>query len=230
MADRGLRRVLKRPRHVRSWPLAAYGLIAVLVAIVIIAAVGCVVFLPKELPPSSTASGDRWVAEGAIVGAGAFLLAVLATAIATVAYINSTEKPSLRLEAHYPGHDQAAELAREGLSIPDWSLQLRLYNDGPVAARQVAVRVTFSKGVSLSTPANAITLAPWYTASPEDKNPSQLWWEGGADAVVHPSPTWPYQLPQLGRAPLGLTPSPASFTVEVVADDVAPFQRTLRLF
>ena len=52
----------------------------------------------------------------------------------------------------------------------------------------------------------------------------------GADAVVHPSPDWPYQVPQLGRAPLVVPDAqpaePVTFTVEVVADDVPAIVET----
>ncbi len=46
---------------------------------------------PGKFPPIDEA--NQWAAEAAVIGAGALFFAVVATAIATVAYINSTEKP-----------------------------------------------------------------------------------------------------------------------------------------
>jgi len=236
VADRrGLRQLLRRPRHILRWPLSAYGLIGGLAAVVVLAAVAAIFFLPREIPPPPTASADRWAAEGALFGAGAFVLAVLATAIATIAFVNSTDRPKLRIEPSYtwrPTPDPPSPDAIPG-RFPDWSLQLSIYNDGPVAARNLAVRVTFTDPglfapdwITLETRDGASSLSPWRAANPNDLSPAQVWWEGGADAVVHPSPRWPYQVPQLGPAALHIykpeSDEQFEFTVELVADDVPP--------
>jgi hypothetical protein len=90
--SRDPRRLFKRPRHPRQWPRSAYLLAGGLTLVVGLAIVFAIIVSPIEFPPEKLA--DQWAAEGAVFAAGAFLLAVLATAIATVAYINSTESRS----------------------------------------------------------------------------------------------------------------------------------------
>ena len=238
--SRDYRRLFKRPRNILRWPLGAYGLIGLLVAVVVLVAIGAVLILPPEIPPPQTASADRWAAEGAAFGGGAFLLAVLATAIAVIAYVNSTERPALRLEAEYPGRDEPLAINWNN-SAPDesgqitssgermgWSLNLRIHNDGPVAARFVAIQVTFGQGAHLELKGRRPDLRPWLARSDRLEATDYVRWEGGADAVVHPS--WTYPVPQLGDTYLIMSgPQPQTaftFDVEVVADDVAAFTTT----
>lgn len=231
--SRNVRRLFKQPRHPRRWPLQVYALLALLIM-----ALAGVVWLiidvkPSKFPPTDEA--NQWAAEAAIIGGGALFFAIVATAFAVLAYINSTERPKLRLEPSFSWKPTPQPPAPDSIPgrFPDWALRLRIYNDGPIAARNLAVRVTFSGAVSLVTQPHAGLLAPWQALSPDDPWPTQLWWEGGADAVVHPSPAWPFEIPQLGRAPLQVfdleSDQPVTFTVEVVADDVRPVKKTLTI-
>jgi hypothetical protein len=174
--------------------------------------------------------------------------AVVATAIATVAYINSSEKPALWIEAGYPGQDtplvmswinrQPDELGRVTSvgEYPEWSLSLHLHNDGPVAARFVAIRVRFGKGTSLDTKGRSEhwLIDQWHSSVERGRAGYPLRWEGGADVIIHPSRPgevpWPYEAPLIGPTFLILDgpQSQTSFTfeVQVVADDVRPFGET----
>jgi hypothetical protein len=200
-AARVRRRLLKRPRHLRAWPRTAWVMVAVLVLVVVAAGVLAYLVRPAERPSTVP---DTLAAEGALFGAGAFIQAVIATVIAIGAYINSTEKPMLSIAGlYYPGRGEDLPM-RKG-SEPDWglcqawSLNIKLRNVGAVAARAVAVRVTFERA-SLRTPAGL--LAPWKAMSPGIGNPHRVWWEGGADAFVHPD--WDYDITSLGPATLGM--------------------------
>ncbi len=199
-------------------------------------AAGTVVAL-SEFPPGKPA--DPWAAEGAIFGIGAFVLAVLATIIATIAFVNSSEKPSLQLEAYCPGRDEPLAMSwnsgqpdescrvTSAGEYPNWLLSLYLHNDGPVAARFIAINVTFGAGAKLETKGQTI-LKHWQTLMERWTASSEFRWEGGADAVVHPS--WPYGVQLLGPIYLFLegpqSQTSFEFDVEVVADDVPAFTKS----
>lgn len=100
--------------------------------------------------PGSKTLGDEWTALGTLYSFGGFLLAAFAALLATIAYINSTEKPRLFLHSSYALHFQ------------DWSFALRLENRGPVAARFVAVRLRFSDA-TISLPYDDFPMGPWKT-------------------------------------------------------------------
>lgn len=225
--------MLKRPRNRHQWTSGARLLVGTLVVVIAVVLAAGIAVAVSELPPGKPA--DPWAAEGAIFGIGAFVLAVLATIIATIAFINSTEKPSLRVEASYPGRNEALSPVRGGgyfktdayVQVGDWSLNLTIYNDGPVAARFVAVHVIFGPGLHIYSAADADWLKPWHSGSQLLTETNEVLWEGGADTVIHPS--WPYPAPQLGPTQLRLAGAgPQSqetfqFQVDVVANDVRPF-------
>ena len=230
------RRLLKRPRSFRQWRRRDYVLVVSLVLAVVVLGWLMTVVRPTEFPP--TKPPDQWAAEAAVVGGGALFFAVVATVIATFAYINSAEKPSLRVEASYDGRDEPLAVAWNNsqpdesgqiTSVgerPSWWLTLRLYNDGPVAARFIAINVTFGAGAKLDTKGQTL-LRQWQQPTERWLASSEFRWEGGADAVVHPS--WPYRVPQLGPTYLILegpqSQTSFEFNVEVVADDVPPFNK-----
>jgi len=212
----------------------------------LVAAIAVVILLvldvrPNKFPP--TDETNQWAAEAAVIGGGALFLAIVATAIAVVAYINSTEKPSLELRAAYSGSNQpllihwnnsppgATGMVTSSGEQPEWSLHLWLDNVGPIAARFVAIEVTFAPEVHLETKDRQPGyLRPWVAPIEPFTMTSQIRWEGGADAVVHPGPGWLYPVPPLGPAYLILI-GPQSqtefrFTVNVVADDVDAFQQS----
>ncbi len=246
--SRDMRALFKRPRHPREWPRRAYLLVGVLVAAIALVVWLMIVALPATFP--ATVEADRWAAEATVIGAGALFFAVVATLLAVVAYVNSTEKPELQFEAAYDGRKDPLDIAwnerppdKSGQVIsvgehPAWSLTLQLHNAGPVAARFVAIRVRCGPGMQLKNQrgpwsAGWPTLEPWRPALAERTQEwlSQAWWEGGADAVVHPS--WPYPAHLLGPTPLRLTGQQMQtefhFTVEVVADDVPLFKKTFEI-
>jgi hypothetical protein len=187
--------------------------------------------LPADLRPK--AENDRWAAEAALFGVGGFLLAIIGTAVAVVAYVNSTEKPDLQLTtvsaAGIAPGDRLDLIVdhRTDFGLNDaWMLRLELTNTGPVAARFVAVRVTL-EGAWLWAASSA--LIPWKSGTLA--TPHQFFWEGGADAVIHPG--WQYQVPTLGPSGLGMSneQDEVEILIEVIGDDVSLVTRreTLRV-
>jgi hypothetical protein len=110
----------------------------------------------------------------------------------------------------------------------EWSVAFGLRNDGPVAPHFVALHIVFGTGVDIYSAGAGEWLAPWRPRSLLATSTDELWWEGGADAVVHPS--WVYDVPELGRTALRLAgpqlQTEFTFDVEVVADDVPAFKHT----
>ena len=117
-----------------------------------------------------------------------------------------------------------------------FGLKITVANRGPIAARFVAVRVTFSNWrwqfQSPNVPRS------WHADYSTNPFFERVTWEGGADAVVHP--TWPYLLPLLGNLVSNrsfgefkvpndagemvpdIIPKTIDFTVEIVADRMRP--------
>jgi hypothetical protein len=204
----------KRPRAIRGWPNSALALAGILVVVLVAFAAVTFIARPSQWPSNLT---DQWTALGALYGAGAFVLAAFAAVLATIAYVNSTEQPLLVL-AH----------TSMPVGFQDWSFSLRLENRGPVAARFVAVRLKFI-GTRIKLPYANYPMEPrWTSGRPGWDMGTEAFWEGGADAVLHPK--WPYQLP-LFRCNLDpwSKDAPAMLNVEVVADDVPSFVTHFKL-
>jgi hypothetical protein len=94
-------------------------------------------------PLSAGTESDRWAAVGTAFGFGAFMLAVLGTVIAIVAYGKAVQRPALTvIEASqlFSGPDETSLAFPAG--VAHWTLLLGIRNDGPVAATNVAVRVS----------------------------------------------------------------------------------------
>jgi hypothetical protein len=184
-----------------------------LTIVVLVFIVGTLALWPSGWPAKGS---DQWAALGTLYGAGAFVLALIATALAAIAYINSTEKPLLVLaQTSMP------------VGFQDWSFSLRLENRGQVAARFVAVRLKFN-GTRIAHDGHPME-PKWTSGRPGGWDLStEAFWEGGADAVLHPR--WPYQLP-LFRCNLDpwSKDRPATLDVEVVADDVPSFMMRFAL-
>lgn len=97
MAD--VDRLFKLPRHPKLWPLHRCLILALLAAaLAVVLWLGIFKVRPGTFPPTDEA--NQWAAEAVVIGGGALVFAIVATLLATLAYINSTEKPSLRPEAH----------------------------------------------------------------------------------------------------------------------------------
>jgi hypothetical protein len=189
--------------------------------------IGSVLVLSAGVPRAIT--DTQFTAVGTILGAGGFLLAITATVIAFAAYFNSLPRPDVQLVSADP-------VAQSFPPVGTLGLKVTIENKGVVAARFVAVRVTFSNWRWQFEDRNAPTA--WVADYSTNPFFEQVTWEGGADAVIHP--TWPYHLPLLG--PLkshrsfgafsvpneagvmvpDVTPKSIDFTVEIVADRMTP--------
>lgn len=202
------------PRRIRDWPKTGLFFFGFL-AIVLVAAVWLTILVRPDSWPTATAPSDQWAALSAVYGGGALGLAVLATVIATIAYVNSTEKPRLDL------HSSMA------LQFQDWSLSLEIQNRGRVTARFVAVRLKFI-GVRIALPYETFPVHPSWRSGPAGwDGGTAAYWEGGADVVVHPN--WDHLVPAL-RCNIRLAGSGEPYVdVELVADDVARFVTRLPL-
>lgn len=162
--------------------------------LVLAVAIGVVAFYaerwwpPAGFPSAVTTDADRLAAEAALFGGGAFTLAAVATVIAIIAFVNSTEKPSLSLT------DGVLLAAARDEWERMWTHGILLENHGRVAARFVAVRVTI-EGAVMNVAAGGVVA--WRTQTITSVGITvQAIWEGGADAVVHPG--WTYEVPPLG--------------------------------
>jgi hypothetical protein len=203
---------IRLPRRCTRTAVVLIGFLAIVVLVFV---AGTLALWPSGWPAKGT---DQWAALGTLYGAGAFVLALIATALAAIAYINSTEKPLLVLA------QTSMPVGYQG-----WFFSLRLENRGPVAARFVAVKLKFN-GTRIRLPYGGYPMEPkWTSGRPGGWDlATEAFWEGGADAVLHPR--WPYQLPSFQ---CNLDPwskhAEATLSVEVVADDVPSFVTRFRL-
>ena len=114
---------------------------------------------------------------------------------------------------------------------PEWSIDFVLHNDGPLAARFIALHVVCGPGVQLEGRGGAQWLPPWRPLSALQSRTAELWYKGGSDTVIHPA--WPFAVPRLGPATLHVdgpySQTEFTFNVEVVADDVKPFSQTFTI-
>ena len=180
------------------------------ILVIVLLVFGAVGFIgrPGQWPTSKNPV-DQWTALGTVYGGGAFLLAAFAAVLATIAYVNSTEKPRLVLtQTDYPV-DQ----------LRDWRLSLRLENQGLVAARFVAIRLKFN-GARVAAPYANFPMGTWMTVLEWREETTETQWEGGADVVIHAN--WPYQVP-LFKCEVRPSGGDWSVDVEVVADEVPSF-------
>ncbi len=202
---------ITRPRPVANWPRSGLTLVALLAIVAVI-----VVALTLTIRPGwPKTPSDQWAALGAIYGAGALALAVLATVIATVAYTNATERPALVM------HSSMA------MQFQDWSLTIELENRGRVAARFVAVRLGFV-GAGLALPYTNFPIdGAWRSGPAGWDGATKAFWDGGADVVIHPN--WNYVIPVL-RCNVSRVGDEEPFVdVQVVADEFPGFVTRLAL-
>jgi hypothetical protein len=146
---------------------------------------------------------DRWSAIGAVATLGALLFAVIATGVAVIAYIGSTLKPALTFKALI----SVPTYPTVGGGAFSWPVGITLENDGLVAARFIAVRVTLDGGYFHQTNPE------W----PRSDDLSTAQWDGGADTIIHPH--WDAPLPRLIAFVTPLTDATTvTATFDVVAD------------
>ena len=199
--------------------------IGALVAIAAVVIVTSALVLVRGAPSGITA--NQLAAIGTILGGGGFLFAIVATVVAVVAYANSLPKPDLYVET-------VEQVAQASPPAGTWGLRITLGNRGTVAARFVAVRVTFSNWRWQFTDAATRARTPWRVDYSTNPFFDRATWEGGADAVLHP--TWVYLVPELGYLRSNFSfgsfsvpndagvmvqvpvPKSIDFTIEIVAD------------
>jgi hypothetical protein len=175
--------------------------VALLVQLVPIAVAVLLVWL------SSFTVSDKIAASGDVFVIAALVYAVLGTAIAVLAWLTATEKPVLRLEGW-----RASET--RGLVLANWKWDPVIQNEGHVAARFVAVRVTF-EGCVFKRPAPP---SAWRLNPPGSDDVYQAEWSGGADIVVHAGFDFP--VPALwGQIQMSEGTQPKTMVIEVVADN-----------
>jgi hypothetical protein len=151
----------------------------------------------------------RLSAEGDLFAISAWVLVLIGTILALMAWLKSAQRHSLALEVRCVGDPEAfaaggwtakqVEGKPKGfLEVTDWALTTWVKNSGFVGARHPTVVISF-EGCRLVTSDPAWTI-PFSPAS-------KVEWSGGADVVIYPKST--HQLPTLhgvlklfGRQPL----------------------------
>lgn len=219
----------------RPWPSTAVVLVVALLVIVVIVMRLAIEIRPSVWPP---AAQDQWNALAALFAAGAFLLAVVGTVVATVAYVNSTKKPSLIIDSlRAPGLDSLWELhwrpGGEYGFVAEWRLSLTLWNLGTVAARFVAVRVALYADRRGARPQDQPRDPKLHPVSGREGFGSwmpvgrEFNWEGGADRVIHPQ--WRYEIPPLEGTLDVQENSDVGFFLYIIANDHQRIDRQWRL-
>ncbi len=219
--------VFRRPPTIQRWRWPQRIVGCVLVGTILV--IGLLAWLLRPATWTTNAS-DRIATEGAIFAAGTFVLAVLGSSLALVAYVNSSLRPQLSV-AQFIAHvapDSVADYIR-----PDFyrycSLWLTLENNGTAAARHVSIRVTF-KGAGFEMGDESPTqVGQWHRVLLPDMTNTYVW-EGGAATLIHPD--WPYMAPELGSGNLTLdrdSDGPAMVEVTIVADGVPSHTEMLKV-
>jgi hypothetical protein len=154
-----VRAVLFAGRHRVSLVTGAVGMVTVLVLILL------------PLAVHYSAAHNHWAAIGAVAGLGALVFAVIATIVAVVAYTGSTLKPVLTFEK-LTCEETFPTLGGGAFA---WPVDMILKNNGYIAARFIAVRVTLDG-------------ADFYQSNPEwpmsdDLHTAQ--WDGGVNTIIH---------------------------------------------
>jgi hypothetical protein len=165
-------------------------------------AIGALTLALVVLSVPASAPHNHWVAIAAVTGFVALLYAFLATWVAFMAYMRSRLKPELRFEVLNWG-----EAHGDGDTL-SWRFEMTVINDGPVAARFIAVRITID-GARFSDDNRAWSLSA-------DKRMMQ--YDGGADDIVHPH--WREPMSPIYWQVLPVSPDADTFTakIELVAD------------
>jgi hypothetical protein len=155
------------------------------------------------LSVSLSAAHNHWAAIGAVAALGALAFAFIATVVAVLAYAGSTLKPVLTFKVL---SCQRAVRTVGGDAV-GWTVEITLQNDGFVAARFIAVRVTLDDAIFHRTNSE------W----PRSDDLRTAQWDGGVDTIIHPH--WDASVPGL---PAFVTPQTDAMTFtarfEAVAD------------
>ncbi len=196
---------------IRNWAEAQadrFGVVAAVVSLFVslLITVVAVVVVGFFLPFSSV---NRDVAVGDAFGAGIFLLAIVAAAVAVLAYVQSSRRPKLETKRWFRSlKDESliseSEFPRDPTSRkftgrpPDGVasgptylvplepavLRLRLENTGQVAAKNVAVLLRL-EGIYFDPPPTPDPGSPWsFFPTPRGW---KIQWQGGMDRPVYPN-------------------------------------------
>jgi hypothetical protein len=184
-------------------PLIHRGGLRLLLWVVALAFVVTLAMVPIAIHYSAV--HNHWTALSAVAGFGALLFAVIATFVAVIAYIGSTQRPVLRFEMLV--FSEAAPTV--GGNTVSWRAGITLANDGAVSARFIAVRITLSRAKFYRTSSNA---AEWPIALDEHI----VQWDGGVDTIIHPR--WNGQVPRVDLFVVPEDPTSFEAKFEVVAD------------
>ena len=208
---------------------ARIGILLALIAVVCLAVVGGIVALFLASVDTAIKIG----AAGDLLAGGAFVLATVAAAVATLAYRVTILKPILKADVRF-GHgfggltltiDPHAPNAMGRRAISPWiqcDMHIHLHNYGEVSARNPALRVRL-EGM-MFPPKNR---AGWVLGDHFHGVGGYGWaqWDGGADYSIHPK--WGRDLPILGLYGVTIWPDlEPGIVLELVADG---FSQTIKL-
>ena len=143
---------------------------------------------------------DQLTAEAVVAAGGTFYLAVVAGALALVAYAESLRQPDLFVRCSLlfdvpglrPGDERPPQrhvvatipTDERAWVLPDAVLYTVVENRGDGTARNVTVNVWV--GLAWSRLGNDFP-PPWIVNESEDHSEHRLQWEGGTDLAIHPS-------------------------------------------
>jgi hypothetical protein len=185
--------------------------------------------------------GDRLAAEVVVVGAGTFLVALWAAAIAAVAYAQSDRRPVLRAQVRLlfdvPTDDLVGERAPQvavhslgpsgvpgwpdGSRLPNAVLQCQVTNHGEVTARNVTLTVDI-----WAVQINGIHQigVGWRVVDRDYAlGRTRFLWDGGPDQAVHPGQTRP--LPDIGvDSCIAVVGTRMRIKAALFADQTTPFE------
>lgn len=172
-------------------------LVGLLLVILLLVAVGAV-----DLFTSGLDRPTKLAAVGDLLAGGAFILALFAAIVATLAYSVAILKPDLRAEVRFGHGFEGLKLYLDPAEGPTGSrtlapfiqdqMHIHLHNDGPVSARNPALKVRFigmmippekQDGWSFGDHFHGLGGFGWAQ------------WDGGADFSIHPK--WGRDLPML---------------------------------
>src|ERR1019366_2947463 len=185
------------------------------------------------LQRSIQGTANRIAAASLAFSAGTFLLAVIATVLASLAYVQSAQRPLLRMEFFHPEAPLSTQVARRGQAsakvwcVHGFALALAVLNRGGATARNVVVTLSLAgiKGTRIQLPPEWRVLP----AIQGDEYVQTFQWDGGTDEPVHPGRLTMRFLPELVFDECCVEPGASRFGLRVaVAADGCRTRRVER--